>query len=87
MNLESARKLLEGNGSGPWVMDVGSAEVDAENPMAATTYAMQEQTSDLYGYIAVDRILVDGPAAKEKLSAFSGQGRVSAGGPVTYSRR
>ena len=34
------------------------AEVDAEKPRAALTYAVQEQTCDLYGYIRVDHLFV-----------------------------
>jgi len=38
-------------------MDV-SAEIDAEHPRATRTYAIQEQTRDLYGYIWVDNLFV-----------------------------
>ncbi len=57
MDEQTARRRLEIGGQGPWRMDV-SAEVDAEKPIAAGTYAIQEQTRDLYGYIWVDKLFV-----------------------------
>ncbi len=52
------RKLLEGDGIGPWKMDV-SAEVDAEKPKAARRYFVRGEVADLYGYIGEDGITAD----------------------------
>ena len=58
MDLESVRKLLEGDGIGPWKMDV-SAEIDAEKPKAARRYFVRGEVADLYGYIGEDGITAD----------------------------
>jgi hypothetical protein len=57
MDLDTAKRRLESGGAGPVETDV-LAEVDAQKPTGAGEYAIQEQTSVLYGYISVDQLFV-----------------------------
>lgn len=58
MNLEDAQRLLQGDGLGPWKMDV-SAEIEAEKPEAARRYFIRGEVADLYGYVYLDGITID----------------------------
>lgn len=79
MDLETARRRLDGGGSGP-VETQALAEFDAQKPVAARSYAVQDQTGALYGYIPVDDLLV-ADLLRQKSS------RLTAGTEVIDGRR
>ena len=69
MDSETARRRLESGGSGRVETQV-VAELDADQPVGARQYAIQHETSVLYGHIRVDdRFVVD--LLRQKMSRLT----------------